>query len=214
MAKEKTVEMILGGVILAVLAFLGWVGVNLVEVKSTHTALLDDLDATTKRVDRIVQQVPTLRREIALFEANTPPRQVIVATVPYRRDSLTSLAVIHEFDLTTSRSTSYYFTLSNVEVRLFQNAVRGAVLDGAPSALSFATIIDLAADSSVPTRVPAFVNANSSFVVWSMADSAPTGWTAFFKVDSTRKSTLRPSFDRTLAGIVEHLSTHPNSYTP
>src|SRR4029077_1784369 len=81
------------------LAFLGWLGVSVADMKAGQGEIRVNLENTKGRVDRIVDQLPTLRHEVAIYQAHAPARAAIVITRPVRRDSTSSIAAIHFFAL-------------------------------------------------------------------------------------------------------------------
>src|SRR2546427_77395 len=141
---SKRLEFIVLTVVaLGFLGFLAWLGVSVADMKAGEGEMRVDLRYTKSRLDRIVDQLPTLRREIAQYQAHAPARAVIVTTRPVRRDSTTSVAVIHLLALDDRTLTSHYITLSQYEAPLFDSYVAGVVTSSAPAALSFSNITGL-----------------------------------------------------------------------
>lgn len=192
MSKGKIIEFLVYPILVLLGAgFFGWLAMGVSDIKSGQGEMRVDLGYTKERVDRIVQQVPTLRSQIAASQIGAPAREAVVTTAPVRRDSQTSVAAIHVLDLHTHLVTSYYVTLTNAEALMFNDAVAGAVSHAAPSAFSFGSMAEFVADSSVGASIPATVDRGSSFMIWSATDSVPLRkFRLIFDVDSTRPHSL------------------------
>lgn len=213
MKKETWIEIVVGGIILTM---LGWGGTTLFEINGTLATIRAELGWTTQRVDRIVNEVPTLRRQIAQSQVTAPASQAVVATVPVRRDSATSVAAVHVLDFKIHKTTSYYITLTNKERDWFSSTVHGAVSSSAPSALTFGAVMESMTDTAGAYTVPAFVDVAASFVIWSRADTLPSRAVHHFIVgaDSSKTQSLRLSeFKSNWSGIVAELQSHPKTYT-
>lgn len=217
--KSKMIRIPRGVVITVGLTYLGWMGWAIWQTKDSVAELREgqaemraQVGYNAGRVDRIVNEVPTLRQQIAREKAKAPARQVVVTTVPRRLTENTSVAAISVIDLGLRKTTAHYVTLTNEQARVFDASVAGAVVRSAPNAMSFSAIALLGSDSGAARRVPRYTDATSSFMVWSTTDSVPISAIAvMFVVDSVRTYNASVRLGN-WSSVVDEVRLHPRIY--
>ncbi len=221
MTLSKPLQIALGAVLLTLLGgfvtFLTWLGGTVRDIETGQAAMDARLDFTSNRVERIVQEVPTLRRAIVQETNRAPVQQVIVTTPPVRVDSATSIAAINVIDVRLRETKAHYLTLSNDQLRTFEAAMRGVVTQAAPNALSFRDVIVLSSGESPfvsgSTDLPAYVDRNASYLLWVGKDSVPIrAINAMYGVDSTRTHPIKLQ-GRTWMNMFAEVSSRPNIYS-
>ena len=211
--KQSTKELITPILLTAALGVLAWLALEVHSLGNNQSEMRADLRNTIGRVDRIANEVPTLRHEIAVDRASTPARQVLVTTIPQRLDSAKWIASLHVIDIGLHTSTAHYVTLSSErQVDQFEVAVSGMVVKSAPSALSFGEVAALSSTPSNAIRIPDYVDTASSYVLWSITDSIPIRvLKVTFSVDSTRTSNVTVGNGNWMS-VLSAVRSHPRIY--
>lgn len=170
MNKEVAVELVVGGIILAALAGLGALVFNM---KGDLGAVGIKVTATAERVDRIAAALPDMRIRVAADEISKTLHGAVVATVPRQLPAGEVAYVVHVFDFDKKQRTTYSATVSERAYKNFRVTLAGdAVLGGEYTSLS--ELERFSSDAGKRVTVPAYIDADASFVSRDSAAKAKT----------------------------------------
>jgi hypothetical protein len=205
---STTEKWILGG--LGV--YLAWIGKEQFAITSGHGRMEQRIVYNEQRVDKIVNEMPTLRHDVAAATINQPAHQVMVTTIPRRIDSTRSIATIQILDFDNNRATTRFVTLGNDQAAMFASSMIGMMSRSAPNAMSFADVAEFRAPDSA-RRLPVAIDSHSSFMLWSNADSVPlSAMAVILKADSTKTARIT-AHSGTWDAVIMDVWAHPKNYS-
>jgi hypothetical protein len=207
-----------GAIALLLVSFGSWLVLNIQDIKAGQAEMRARVEYTSGRVDRVVNEVPTLRGAIVKENSRAPVRWAIVTSPTLRRDSATSTATSNIIDLKSGKTTAHYLTLSNEQAAAFQPALIGAIVQSAPNAVSLRTFVgDQGSGTNAnymnSAQVPNYVDVTTTYMLFSSTDTVPLqGIKILFGAESTHTYRVSIKGGQTWIGVVREVRSHPGIY--
>ena len=162
MKAETLMELLVGVVILGA---IGWLTVQVFDMKGTLGSVDSKVTATSDRVERIAAILPDLRIKVAMEEVGKPVQGAVVVTEPVKDASGKWVAAVHVFDTVAGQRQTYVVNLKGPNDKGVAYLVGGFTSLHAKGAISFRDLERLSSDIGKPAPAPDYVLSESSFAL-------------------------------------------------
>jgi hypothetical protein len=159
---EHWMQLLFGGVILSTLGFLG---VNLFDMKGTLSSVSVKVDTTDQRLTRIADTLPEVKARIAWEEVNNPLSGFVAASIPTETGKDKWTTYVKLYDSRSGKLLTYSLTQNKNHKDFLAYVVAGKVRETNAYAPSFAEMAIYSNKEKLPISIPASINAHTSFVL-------------------------------------------------
>jgi hypothetical protein len=162
MKLEHWMQLIFSTVILGA---LGFIVVNMFDMKGTLSSVSVKVETTDQRLARIANTLPEVKARIAWEEINYPLSGFVMATIPKEttKDKWTSSVML--YDAKNGQLQSFSLTLDKNHKDFLAYVVAGKVRSDNAYDPSFAELALYSSKEKEPVSIPATLNAHTSFVL-------------------------------------------------
>jgi hypothetical protein len=152
-------------VVVIILGGLGWLLIQVFEIKGTVGSVDQRVDDTRQRLDRIAQALPDLRVRVAKDEVSRPVETAVVSTKAFQLQSGKWFSAVYVLDTSQLKRFVYLVKSNGPDDKTLQDIVAGSVAQADNSAVSFAQLESFSSVVGKPVYVPLYVEKKASFVL-------------------------------------------------
>ena len=155
MKAEKWLEILVVGIILV---GLGWLVVQVFDMKGTVTS-------TAQRLDRIASVLPDIQVRIAEEELSKPIQLAVISTKPEEVGQGVWISAVHVVDSETGRLTTYRVQLQGPTDDRAKVLVTGTVFQSDGGAVPFSRFEGWSMKAKKPVSLPEYNDTSSSYIL-------------------------------------------------
>lgn len=161
MKNETLIQLIIGGLVLPPLGFLG---LNVFDMNKTLSSMTTQVKNTDSRVNRIVEVLPEVKARVAWEETNNAIEGFLIVTNPIERDSGEWVTKAAIYNRDESELRVYPISLSDTHRDYASYVVAGKFKSENPHDASFSELANYSAELKELVLVPRNINSETSFV--------------------------------------------------
>lgn len=162
MKSEHWMQIIVGGIILVTLGFLGS---NLFEMKGLLSTVKSKVDTTDNRLARIADVLPEVKARVAWEEVNNPIDGFIAVFDPNPIDNENTVTLTVIYDASSGEIKVHSIELDNNHQNYAAYAIAGKLVSETPYDASFSELAMHSASLKQMVTMPASINAETSFII-------------------------------------------------
>ncbi len=149
----------------ALVAVVGFLGVTVIDIKSTLSAIDNRTENTDQRVTRIAETLPEVKARIAWEEVNGAASGVVISERPRERDGDNWESVINLYDSVSGTVKRYKMVLDGRHKNVLAFAVAGKVKASGNYDPSFSDLVYYSMLQGDDVVIPGGLNPEMSFIL-------------------------------------------------
>lgn len=161
MKNETWIQLIIGGIILVPLGFLGS---NVFDMNKTLSSMTTQVSNTDSRINRIVEVLPEVKARVAWEETNHAIEGFVIVTKPIENDTGKWVTTAAVYDRDNSELNVFPITLDKTHMDYASYVIAGKLKAENPYDASFSELSSYSAALKEAVLIPGNVNSNTSFV--------------------------------------------------
>lgn len=161
MKNETWIQIIIGGIILVPLGFLGS---SVFDMNKTLSSMTTQVSNTDNRVNRIVEVLPEVKARVAWEETNHAIEGFLVVTNPMEQDSGEWITTAAIYNRDNSELSVFPIKLDKTHRNYASYVVAGKLKSENPHDASFSELSEYSAELKDVVLIPNNVNLDTSFV--------------------------------------------------
>jgi len=162
MKQEQWIQILVGGVILVTLGFLGS---QVFDMKGTLSSVKTKVEETDGRVTRIADTLPDVKVRVAWEEVNHAISGFVVLSQPQLNKEKKWVTAAAVYSRDSEKMKIYSVALDDAHKRYVSYVVAGKLKSDAPYESSFSELATYSAALKQPVTIPSKLDANTSFVL-------------------------------------------------
>jgi|GEM_PF-4403029 len=161
MKSEHWMQIIVGGIILTSIGFLG---VNVFDMKGVLSSVKTKVDATDNRVARIADTLPEVKVRVAWEEINHAIEGFVAVSNPEKQNDKKWATTAAVYSRDSGKISTYTVTLDKAHKNYASYVIAGKLKAESPYDSSFLELLAYSEELKQPVMLPASIDANTSFV--------------------------------------------------